>query len=347
VACYTMLVETIGHGFQERPSTAPELSVQHKDWQEVNILVSDLFGDVLKSVKADLVQGNMPRRPHTACVGLQAVRVPADEVDDVQTESDGGSLDPDDDSGDLVNGCASACPSTGRRPDVEKAERNRQTEEADVSFAPTTGEYLLLRGLRPTARSSQTVHGNKSLPPTVSEESRPPLKQLPASMGSRMPRTCVLAPGGGGMAPQASRLKSHNSWKEFLPGRRLGGGLQTPKTARPSGGYPTTGSLGSREPEVQEAACDGQRSGKQEMLKGPKYRVAPGASRPARPRDLSQVKQDLVLLEFRSEPRVIPARRIGKDFLYGSKRVDFAPRQRFRQPEAGGWAQEREALVKV
>lgn len=72
--------------------------------------------------------------------------------------------------------------------------------------------------------------------------------------------------------------------------------------------------------------------------RGPKYHVAPGGSRPIA--TSKKASRDLVVLEFRTEPRVVPASRHGA----GATRVeDRSHAARFR-PRSRQWAVERDGL---
>lgn len=89
-----------------------------------------------------------------------------------------------------------------------------------------------------------------------------------------------------------------------------------------------------------------------QQTKGPKYRVAPGGSRPVGGPVRQEAKQ-FVVLEFRSEPRVVPSHRIRaktpKEFRSPEitrQKQDKALQRRFRPADAA-WAREREALVQV
>jgi len=77
--------------------------------------------------------------------------------------------------------------------------------------------------------------------------------------------------------------------------------------------------------------------------RGPKYKVTPGGSRPA-----SKAPREIVVLEFRTEPRVVPASRTSREGL--TKRIGGGGKEarkeaiRFR-PDSRAWAREREALA--
>ncbi|CAE7239687.1 unnamed protein product, partial [Symbiodinium pilosum] len=334
----------------ERPATAPSIARRHHEWSQVNDLVNDLIGDVVDLVNSDSACYDLPKRPHTACAGVHAIPImPAAESwgTGSENESDGGSLDWEDDNTIPVP-CATGSLSTSSAvcsPDFQDDEKSQWR-------SLTKGEFLLLGGMPRVAGVSQQ-DASLNLDPAVSSTPakvtarQKPLGALPFSLSTRLPRTNLFVNGGHGMAPQASRFKSHSSWKDFLPMRtsstsgQLGDQRRMVKSLRPSAGYPEA-------PEEQGPAHS---SLELHPTKGPKYRVAPGASRPVRAR-AHQSKVEQFVLEFRSEPRVIPARRLHakaqKELrvpdLSCQKHMDLAPLHRFR-PHDTGWAREREALA--
>jgi len=244
-----------------------------------------------------------------------------------------------------------------------------------------------------------------------SAPSRQSTQNLPTAMAEKLPRRCLLLdakPAADGkcsrrqnvsglaMAPRASRFKSHSSWTNFLPMRKPvkdPGSALLPPDSSAAQGYPSSAQGKALEaakvplaaaagvPAEDSAACEvapaskvagapaADETGKKRS--GPKYRVVPGASRPAGARtgtsaDFDKVKQEFMVLEFRTEPRVVPAsrRNLGCEdsvsaaalsavrsksqkapaILGGKKNGNFAPVPRFR-PDSGSWALEREALA--
>jgi len=71
--------------------------------------------------------------------------------------------------------------------------------------------------------------------------------------------------------------------------------------------------------------------------KGPKYRVKPGASRPAHARK-AQTPAEFMVLEFRTEPRIVPASR-------STLRAEDRGRALRFRPGSRQWAVDRQALV--
>ncbi|CAL1156467.1 unnamed protein product, partial [Cladocopium goreaui] len=265
-----------------------------------------------------------PARPHTACVGARLCPVSPDADDSEDTESDGGSLDLEDSHGkNAFEQNETATGSTS--PDkVEGDYVNGQPSGPTFS----RGEWLLLSGLagkvnESKASFSEDVHANSS----CCEETRSKVKALPVSLAEKLPRTRVLQVGRSrGMAPQASRFKSHASWTSFLP---------LPARERAE-------QVAPKAPSVAQSSADAQKPVQRQA--GPKYRVPPGGSRPARTESKAKMAKEFVL-EFRSEPRVVPARRIIQDHRSqrrGQKCSETTPFHRFRQDD-GRWALEREA----
>ncbi|CAJ1426803.1 unnamed protein product [Effrenium voratum] len=296
--------------------------------------VSKYFG--LPSEVASLVDPRLAR-PHTACAGVRVA-----VLHDSDEESDGGSLDPDDEHVSLGLGCGTV--------KLERLAEGKPSTEADhPPCSLSRGEWLLLSGLagKPLLQASP-LRTSGSCP-----EPRPK-KTLPASLAEKLPRTQVLgARGGAGLAPQASRLKSHASWASYLPMRAPGVPGNQPRRAHPPSAAKASQPSGAGYPSAPVApkVCEAELADKAVKKTGPKYRVLPGGSRPGVSRPgvgrPPEVKEILVL-EFRSEPRVVPARRSQELRLHcpkGQKKAEFAPAKRFRQ-EDGAWALEREALAK-
>lgn len=360
---------------EERPVTAPSRARRPEDWLEVNDLVSNVFGEVVRSIQIDAQHTRLLPRPHTACAGVQAIPVvlAVDSLDgNTDDESDGGSLDVEHDSQDVVgfqqkvrSSSERAVSSRGEWSTPRKASCNADSE---VTSRPlTSGECLLLAGMRGFAATAR--QGIPSKPSHIAagssttSSSRAQLGSLPASMSIKLPRTSILGSGGCGLAPRASRFRSHISWKDFLPARssripgRSSPRQSTVKTVRSSCGYPEAGAVGGQCTEVRVVADVGVgedrtigETEQHQQTKGPKYRVAPGGSRPVGGPVRQEAKQ-FVVLEFRSEPRVVPSHRIRaktpKEFRSPEitrQKQDKALQRRFRPADAA-WAREREALV--
>jgi len=314
-----------------RPGTAP---VSSSDWTQVHALVKTLLGDVAFNV----ANRDLPDRPHTACAGARLSHVVLKDVDDEDAESDGGSLDLDESEARK----AIAVPTnnaTGHAP---------KTEDGP---SLSRGEWLLLSGLAGKASSKASSSKDVRATSACSEESRPKEKILPPSLGEKLPRSRMLQVGRcGGMAPQASRLKSHTSWTSFLPisskdQRTAGRAHLAPTPQTESFGYPENkNSESDLQAQIARSSADVHREVPRQT--GPKYRVLPGGSRPE---SKAKKAKEIVVLEFRSEPRVVPARRLGQDTCSqrrGQKKSESTPMHRFRQDD-GLWALEREALANV
>lgn len=324
-----------------RPGSAP---VSSNDWTQVDALVKTLLGDVALSV----ANPDLPARPHTACVGARLCPVSPDADDSEDTESDGGSLDLEDSHGkNAFEQNETATGSTS--PDKVEGEYYVNGQPSGPTFS--RGEWLLLSGLagkvnESKASFSEDVHANSS----CCEETRSKVKALPVSLAEKLPRTRVLQVGRSrGMAPQASRFKSHASWTSFLPlPARERAEQVAPKApsvrTEHTFGYPAENIHSDL--QVAQSSADAQKPVQRQA--GPKYRVPPGGSRPARTESKAKMAKEFVL-EFRSEPRVVPARRIIQDHRSqrrGQKCSETTPFHRFRQDD-GRWALEREALANV
>lgn len=317
-----------------RPGTAP---VSSSDWTQVHALVKTLLGDVAFNV----ANRDLPDRPHTACAGARLSHVVLEDVDDEDVESDGGSLDLDE-SGTRKAIAVPTNNATGHAP------------KAEDGPSLSRGEWLLLSGLAGKASSkASSLKDARATSEFRSEETRPKEKILPPSLGEKLPRSRMLQVGRcGGMAPQASRLKSHTSWTSFLPisskDQRTAGRVRlapTPPQTEQSFGYPENkNSESDLQAQIARSSADVHREAPRQT--GPKYRVLPGGSRPE---SKAKKAKEIVVLEFRSEPRVVPARRLGQDTCSqrrGQKKSESTPMHRFRQDD-GLWALEREALANV
>lgn len=228
-----------------------------------------------------------------------------------------------------------------------------------------------------------------------------PLATLPQATAEKLPRRCLILSNGPnlgislfgdkrttkgsgrGLMPQAARYRSHNSWANFMPKRPSTGSLSASVTL-PSPCDSTCITQDTRLSVVdsraahEAASLTVQTQDTARMLKleprkptGPKYRVVPGGSRPAITAasllaDKARQREFLVL-EFRTEPRVVPAMRryIGQEEAGATdtnaavqkgaaakvlvrstsgKKSRFTPPARFRK-DSSQWALEREALA--
>lgn len=185
--------------------------------------------------------------------------------------------------------------------------------------------------------------------------------------------------GRGHLAPSAARLRSHCSWTNYLPMRPSAiPGTQSSaaaaKVAEPAAAKcvaevcaASSAAPPQRAPVVaaamsspavpaaapvvaavsQEAVspdCENPAHDARSRRRGPKYQVVPGASRPASIPPKKAGAREFVVLEFRTEPRVVPASRsLREDRKRGSLRKDKPELQRFR-PDCRGVA-EREAAA--
>mmetsp|Transcript_21640 Transcript_21640/g.68363 ORF Transcript_21640/g.68363 Transcript_21640/m.68363 type:complete len:109 (+) Transcript_21640:81-407(+) len=86
--------------------------------------------------------------------------------------------------------------------------------------------------------------------------------------------------------------------------------------------------------EVPEASAERKPS------RGPKYRVAPGGSRPAKKASTAALApaEEFLVVEFRTEPRVVPASRSSGQAKGKQVRHQFRPNSR-------QWAADRQALA--
>lgn len=232
----------------------------------------------------------------------------------------------------------------------------------------------------------------KTLTPAVEMNARTLRKDCVFVDGADASKTTSASRGLA--TPSAARMHSHSSWAHHLPvfvrGRAADGASRThirplaEATERPSSG-PNGAPLAAEAPAASassapastdaaapaagprapapalqaEAAAPAQPPQAARKPGGPKFRVVPGGSRPLGPRpvQLRAPAADRVVLEFRTEPRVVPAsrhggaggpgaagggeRRPGAEVRAGSGGVlPFRPSSR-----AGGWAAEREVLA--
>jgi hypothetical protein len=166
------------------------------------------------------------------------------------------------------------------------------------------------------------------------------------------------------LAPGAAKLRSHVSWAHHLP-------IRTPQTL----GYSSSSATTTATPESSDAVRSELTSGTSVMAdrgtenvthsephgknevnveplaavepsndeppnrkKGPRYYFAPGSSRPMLAPDHTK-KRDAMVLEFRTEPRIVPASRApAKRNERRSEAFRFRPKSR-------EWATEREVLA--
>merc|ERR1719492_445855 len=80
--------------------------------------------------------------------------------------------------------------------------------------------------------------------------------------------------------------------------------------------------------------------------KGPKYHVLPGGSRPTQAPQSKAPAREFVVLEFRTEPRVVPASRSGREekAKVAHNMLRFRPNARHKATDHQ-WVAEREALA--
>eukprot|EP00930_Biecheleria_cincta_P005249 TRINITY_DN106170_c0_g1_i1.p1 TRINITY_DN106170_c0_g1~~TRINITY_DN106170_c0_g1_i1.p1 ORF type:complete len:431 (+),score=72.42 TRINITY_DN106170_c0_g1_i1:92-1384(+) len=298
-------------------------------------------------------------------------------------------------------------PAPALRVTFEGTESSRDTANVarSVNYLSTLpkGEQLLLSGLssrlseaseRAQAASMKRAAAERSCPSTPSRPAS--ATALPASMADKLPQSRVLQPPqqvpasstprqrrvAGGLAPRAAKYTSHNSWANHLPIRKpisITSALekpQAPKEVAPSQETRQAPAVPPPAAPAVDPSSEAEPSSPGSKKRGPKYRVLPGGSRPA----LASLaagggktnQRELVVLEFRTEPRVVPASRrrfvrgeesaaimeisevsmvskkkIQSSLLTNKKSVGFAPHPRFRREDSGQWALEREALAKA
>mmetsp|Transcript_36099 Transcript_36099/g.58262 ORF Transcript_36099/g.58262 Transcript_36099/m.58262 type:complete len:392 (-) Transcript_36099:95-1270(-) len=376
-----------------RPGTAPVRRPPGRP--EVARLVQDLLGSVAStacSSSCGALATELPRRPHTACAGAQAVVVESSGAQGVSDddESDGGSLDPyDDDEALELLRSPSAVPAT-----LISTGPSSRSEVLILEDSLSRGERLLLSGgfFGSTGAASSSPRPGGAPKEVRSGRGSGPEKRtaLPDSTAEKLPRRCLLLSGrsaagsagrpNAGMAPRAARLKSHNSWANFMPMRKTVSlsdsiaavsSTASPKTVSSTGISPLK-EVEPLAPAVEEQKLEANTAAEldglaglieQKKQPGPKFRVLPGSSRPALASGIgvaSDAKREFVVLEFRTEPRVVPASRriFGKEanplpggragpgpILCSSKSgKGFTPLPRFRQ-DSRQWAIEREALA--
>lgn len=227
-----------------------------------------------------------------------------------------------------------------------------------------------------------------------------PLPTLPQATAEKLPRRCLILSNGPnlgvslsgdkrttkgsgrGLMPQAARYKSHNSWSNFMPMRPSTGSVSASVTLQ-STGDSTLVTQDTRLAVVETRTTDEEAAVSAQSVQaearilepkkptGPKYRVLPGGSRPAVTAAsllADKAKQrEFLVLEFRTEPRVVPAMRrnlsyeetggmdvnaaVSKDAAAkvlvrsaSGKKNRFTPSARFRK-DSNQWALEREAIA--
>lgn len=207
-----------------------------------------------------------------------------------------------------------------------------------------------------------------------------------AGVAQKLPRHCLVLGTGAprqeagrryGLAPAAAKMRTHSSWAHYLP-VAIGGSMIKPEALEQSQqpsqksdlenrsqvDPATTGtsqasdpsavasvaapaaSVKSATPPLQAPPCASE-SGRRG--KGPKYKVAPGGSRPGgRSSSASKASTSLrsgerMVLEFRTEPRMVPASR-GADrrSLKSGAQADVP---RFRPAARSTWVEERQVLA--
>jgi len=245
-------------------------------------------------------------------------------------------------------------------------------------------EKLLLGGLWGYA-SAGKAEDKLPRPSSGSSTARSVPKALPSSMAEKLPRRCVQLQSRPAMAPRAARLTSHNSWANHLPMRLNAPGaadckkpglrLRNRSGQASSPKRPTSAQKNAANQEAAAALEKSTHIPAVEVFKepaepqkriGPKYRVLPGGSRALAASDKAN-RREFVVLEFRTEPRVVPASRQSLLRKDSSRAVDvaalasmsgksppaalgrsgkkgYAPAPRFRQ-DSSTWALEREALA--
>jgi len=299
-------------------------------------------------------------------------------------------------------------PSSAPTVTAESTQSSRGTTSVarSVNYLSTLpkGEQLLLSGLcsrlseaseRAQAAVLKGAAAESSCPSTPSRPTAS-ATALPASMADKLPKSRFLQPPqqvlgsstprqrrvAGGLAPRASKYTSHNSWANYLPIRKpisITSALEkpeVPKEVTPSQEMRQAPVVAPPAASAVDPSQEAEPSSPGSKKRGPKYRVVPGGSRPALASLAAGAgktnQRELVVLEFRTEPRVVPASRrkfirgeesaaimeisdvsavskkkIPSSVLTNKKSVGFAPHPRFRRADSGQWALEREALAKA
>lgn len=238
------------------------------------------------------------------------------------------------------------------RPGTANSKVSASPPEASKVQTPPSANAEALSG---KARDAAAKAAAKKLPKqclfldfTASEQQR--REALPASGNGARKGVAKRA-----LAPGAARMRSHLSWTHYLPAPHLAPAPSAASTGSPKGAPEATASAttaGRQGYEVQEkppvaiadtlsqaviseeppqVALPSSEPPKRKRV--PKYSVLPGGSRP---KNFShKVKHsDLMVLEFRTEPRVVPASRLSEG--------RGAPHS-FR-PVTRDWAEERGVL---
>mmetsp|Transcript_57865 Transcript_57865/g.102822 ORF Transcript_57865/g.102822 Transcript_57865/m.102822 type:complete len:400 (+) Transcript_57865:73-1272(+) len=389
---------------RHRPGTAPvRRSVD--GWAEVDALVRDMLGSVASSSSSSVKLPRRPHTACAGARALATVVV--EGAEDSDTESDGASLDPYDDDEPEVPAQASTSgypsrnsgtsrPATASHPaKVAEAHLSTESSKTDILVLnapelPKDAKLLLGGGLWGYASGAKADDKSTRPSSSGSTTARSVPKPLPASMAEKLPRRCVQLSARPAMAPRAARMSSHNSWANHLPVRppisvsgagaagdrkkpglrtRNGYGAEVSSPKRPTSAEKIQAKEAAQGLEKAAAAVDLSTEPPQSPKKrGPKYRVLPGGSRPALEAAGSKASQhEFMVLEFRTEPRVVPARRsilreesgavdmaalssfAGKSpppaaQLARSAKKGLVSVPRFRQ-DSSKWALEREALA--
>lgn len=301
-------------------------------------MVSDLLASV-----AIQASNEAPRRPHTACAGATAT-VAAEEED-----SDGGSFDDE---------CEPA-------PSRTLAAARPVADAAPVSRAlasPGTDEPRALAVEKPAVSASAPKPASATARPAGSGGYPSASGALPTASGARLPKHCVFlgagaAPGARrqrpkGLVPSAAKYRSHCSWAAFLPMRVPGAAMPSAPTSSAEGppGTESAAEDAGKAPEASAASAAEAAPAATEPVAeaapkrpGPKYVVAPGGSRA-----LAKGGSECLTLEFRTQPRVLPAARavLRPDGVRPAMKVKAGRQESLRfRPSSRTWEQERRMLA--
>lgn len=368
----------------ERPQTAPSRA-RPEHWVQVDALVRDIFGTVTVST-ASTSSTSQPRRPYTACAGARAVGLVRDgqilRIQEDDEESDGGSLDPET---PRQVGFAQVLTleepgrNEGEQPSpaaLEAFERRRRAAKEATALQQLPPSQRLLQGFwsRPP-KVSQAAQGQPQARAQAAQaaqvaqaaQSAQAAQAQLAPAQEKLPKS-VMVGRAVGLRPASARLKSHGSWVNFLPLQKPLSSEREPQTdagasssmaaalqvAAPTAPAidavtPQDARVAESPPQEIQPLQDGCAEVSPKRV-GPKFRVLPGKSRPADPKASIKVaaekQEDFFVLEFRTEPRVVPARRHAfrseEMAPVGAVGRKFKPLPRFRQ-DSRQWAVDREA----
>lgn len=303
------------------------------------------------------------QRPYTACVGVQPLAVPEARSED--SESDGGEFDSD--VAELEK--PPPTPMLARpllRPVtpqtcVPSTSSNARCEEPSEVAVATAGTEPQPDKPTEAGLAPQTSPKQRRLPQAAVALLMPgqatKLTSAPPPSAAPRVRNSVLLNGGcksgkARLAPNAAKLQPHASWAYHLPARtcRLQPDARdteakAPLAAKAAPVEPLrpVAVVCPSSPEKQDSELTVQASPEPELRrrKGPKYQVAPGGSRPVGFKVAVPRSGERMILEFRTEPRVVPASR-NHDRRSTDARSGYP---QFRPREQASWVSQRKMLA--